>query len=144
LRAVIACSVVCSTAFSGAYSVWRASRYFHCSVYEVGFRWLAPMGRLLVLLIPLALAGWWASEYLAEPLARLALNALHPGPVAPANLNSVSSAVRLLLNGVLAGSAGCYLFLHYGLSFDVQRELLQRAPKRLNPVLRRVFVSSVQ
>jgi O-antigen/teichoic acid export membrane protein len=144
LTAVIACSIACSTAFSGAYSVWRASRYFDCSVYEVGFRWLAPMGRLLVFLIPLGVLGGWIAGRLAEPLGQLAFAVLHPGSASSAERAIAVAAARLVLNALVAGSGGCYLFLHYGLSHEVQRELLQRAPKRLNPVLRKVFVSSAQ
>jgi len=141
LPAVIACSVICSTLFSGAYGVWRVSRYFNLSIYEVGLAWLAPMGRVLVLFVPAALLGWWASGPVAEAIARLALETgLAPRFMAhhPEILASLS---RLVLNCLLAGSVGFYLFLHYGLSLGVQRELLQRAPKLLNPLLRRVFVS---
>jgi O-antigen/teichoic acid export membrane protein len=118
LPAVIGCSLVCSTLFSGAYGIWRVSRYFGCSVYEVGLAWLAPAGRVLGLFAPVAAATWWVSGQIDPPLARLAFNTL------------------------IAGSVGCFLFLRYGLSLGIQDELLRRAPKALTSILKRVFVSS--
>lgn len=120
LPAVIACSIVCSTLFSTAYCTWRVSRYFDLPLREVGLRWLAPMTRVLLLFGPVALAWWWGLEWVREP------------------------AVRLSLNALLGSSLGFYLFLRYGLSSAFQRELLQRAPRRVNPVLRRVFAVSAQ
>ena len=49
LPAIIACSIVCSTAFSGAYGVWRISRYFGFSFGEVALGWLRPMAGPCVL-----------------------------------------------------------------------------------------------
>ena len=118
LPAVIACSLVCSSLFSGAYGIWRVSRYFQCSVYEVGLAWLAPAGRVLCVFAPVAAATWWLSGRIEQPLARLTFNTL------------------------IAGSVGCFLFLRYGLSLGIQNELLRRAPKAVTSILRRVFVSS--
>jgi hypothetical protein len=75
------------------------------------------MTRVLVLFAPVAVATWWASQHLEHPVARLALNAF------------------------IGGWVGLFLFLRFGLSLDVQEELLLRAPQALNPVLRRVFGS---
>jgi O-antigen/teichoic acid export membrane protein len=117
LPAMILCSIVCSTVFSGAYGIWRISRYFSLTIREVALSWLAPMTRVLVLFAPVAVATWWASQHLEHPVARLALNAF------------------------IGGWVGLFLFLRFGLSLDVQEELLLRAPQALNPVLRRVFGS---
>ena len=114
---MILCSIVCSTVFSGAYGIWRISRYFSLTIREVALSWLAPMTRVLLLFAPVAVATWIATQRLEHPVARLALNAF------------------------IGGWVGLLLFSRYGLSLDVQEELLQRAPPALNPVLRRVFGS---
>jgi len=120
LPAIIICSFICSALFSGAYGVWRTSRYFELSLGEVGLRWMRPMGRMLLLLAPLALAVWWLFKGVEGPLIRLGLHVL------------------------ISGSIGFYLFLRYGLPGTFQKELLQRAPKRINPLLRLVFLGSAQ
>jgi O-antigen/teichoic acid export membrane protein len=118
LPGIIICSVLGSTCLSGAYCVWRISRYFALSVREVALRWLAPMARLLALFVPAALAGWWAFGHLSGPFPRL-----------------VSSMV-------LSCSVGFYFLLRYGLSPPVQREFLERAPKQFSPALKRVFIAT--
>ena len=120
LPGIIVCSVICSTVFSASYGVRRISRYFEWPVREVGLRWLIPAGRLLLLFVPAALAIWWLFQHLRPPILRLAVHAL------------------------LGGSIGFYLFLRFGLSHSFQRELLQRAPGRVNPLLRWVFVGAGQ
>jgi len=128
LPAVIGCSILCSTLFSCAYGVWRVSRYFNLSVSEVGLGWLAPMARVLALFVPVALIGWFVSDRLA-PL-------LLAGPLVKADPNLACNAVKLALNALLAALAGSYLLLRFGLSGDLQRELLERAPKWIRPGLK--------
>ena len=113
--AVIICSIVCSTFFSGAYGVWRISNYFGLSLREVGLRWLAPLGRVLLLFVPVALLSDWASKGVAQPLPHLVLNLL------------------------LSGSVGGYILLRYGLSRALQGELLERSPRPFVPLLKRIF-----
>jgi O-antigen/teichoic acid export membrane protein len=120
LRAIIISSIVCSTVFSGAYGVWRISHFFNLPIKEVALRWLAPMGRVLLFFTPIALAGWWAFGMVQDPVLRLVLNVL------------------------LSVLAGLYLFLRLGLPQGLQHELLHRAPKAFNPVLRWVFVGAGQ
>jgi hypothetical protein len=121
LPGIIACSAICSALFSGAYGVARIGRYFEAPIREVAIQWLAPMAKVLLLFAPVALATWWLSKGLTnDPLLRLALH--------------VSVSV----------SAGSYFFLRFGLSQSFQRELLQRAPTRVNPVLRWVFINTGQ
>ena len=115
LSAIIGCSVVCSTVFSGAYGTWRVSRYFGFALREVCFDWLAPLGRVLVLLVPLAAATWWGCRGITVPL------------------------VRLFVMALLSGPPGFCIFLRYGLPSGFQRELIQRAPRFLGPVLRRLL-----
>ena len=48
LPAIIGCSIVCSTVFSGAYGIWRISRFFEISFHEVALVWLRPMLKVLL------------------------------------------------------------------------------------------------
>ena len=115
LPAIIICSFICSTLFSGAYGVWRTSRYFDLTITEVGLVWMRPMIRMLAFLVPMALLVWWLFKSAESPLVRLALHLL------------------------ISASFGFYLFLRYGLPDTFQKELLQRAPRGINPLLRLVF-----
>jgi O-antigen/teichoic acid export membrane protein len=114
LAAIIACSIVCSTVFSGAYCTWRVSHYFKLSLREVAWDWLQPMTRMLSVYLPLAMLAWWALMPLPE-------------------------MVRLAANVIIAGSVGFGLFLRYGLSPAFQTEILARVPQRVHPLLRRLF-----
>jgi O-antigen/teichoic acid export membrane protein len=81
---------------------------------------LQPVEVSLRWLAPIAFGCWWLFRGLQPELVRLAIYALF-------------SAV-----------AGLYILLRYGLAPTFQRELLQRAPKKVNPILRRVFVGISQ
>ncbi len=121
LPGIIACSVICSMLFSGAYGVWRISAYFDLRIREVAIQWLGPMAKVLLLFAPVAAGAWWLSSNLtSDPLP------------------------RLLVHVFVSVSAGFYFFLRFGLSQSFQRELLQRAPTRVNPVLKWVFVGAGQ
>jgi O-antigen/teichoic acid export membrane protein len=117
LPAIIACSIVCSTCFSGAYGVRRISRYFNFSLREVGLDWLRPMGRMLLFYLPLAALAWWA-------------------------LLPLSALPRLGIHVLVSLVVGGFLFLRFGLPSDFQREILSRAPKIFGPILKRVLIAS--
>jgi O-antigen/teichoic acid export membrane protein len=178
LPAVIGCSIVCSTCMSGAWGLWRASRYFEVPLREIALGWLAPMAKVLVVFIPAAAILWWASDRLnwlpahgpgwAEGM-NLAAQASSPpassgaggvreetqgssvwdilGAIqdwAAADLIERSAERKhalfdLIFKGTLGGSLGAYLLLRYGLTAAFKRELLLRAPRGINPFLRRVF-----
>jgi O-antigen/teichoic acid export membrane protein len=178
LPAMILCSIVCSTCLSGAWGLWRVSRYFEVPIREIAFGWLAPMAKVLVLFIPAALIIWWASDRLnwlpahspgwtgAMNLAAQAAGAREPSGAADGLEGTHSSTVwdildaiqdwaaadrlertaerwhalfDLVFKGALGGAMGLYLFLRYGLTAAFKRELLLRAPRGMNPFLRRVF-----
>jgi O-antigen/teichoic acid export membrane protein len=117
LPAIIACSIVCSILFSGAYGVRRISRYFNFSLREVGLDWLRPMGRMLLLYLLLAALAWRA-------------------------LLPLSTLPRLGVNVLVSLVVGGFLFLRFGLPSDFQREILSRAPKTFGPILKRVLIAS--
>jgi O-antigen/teichoic acid export membrane protein len=120
LSALIICSVVCSVFFSGAYGVWRISHYFQTSIKEVALLWIAPMGRLLLWFVPVAMVSWWGTSPIAAPTLRLAVHVL------------------------MCSSIGFYLFLRFGLPGSFQTEILQRSPKRISPFLRVIFLRPAQ
>ncbi len=129
LPAVIGCSIVCTTCFSGAYGVWRVSHSFGLSVREVALRWLRPMAEVLIRFIPAALLIWWVGGR---------LNWL-PAQGVRGNEAAYHALFNLAFNAVLGGTLGLCLFLRYGLPEAIQQELLQRSPGRIRPVLRRLF-----
>ena len=115
LPAIIGCSIVCSLLFSGAYGVWRISRFFEFSRWEVAVGWLWPMTRILLFYLTMAVLVWW----LSGPLPGL---------------------FRLGIGSGLAGSAGLYFFLRHGLPVGFQEELLRRVPSGAGLLLKRVFI----
>jgi O-antigen/teichoic acid export membrane protein len=119
LLAIIICSIVCSTLFSGAYGIWRASKYFELPIMEVGLHWMAPMSRVLLLFVPVAAATWWLTGALR------------------------GNALRLACHAILSGLAGTYFLLRFGISPSLQEELLRRAPKGISAFLRRILPGKV-
>ncbi len=115
LAAIIGCSILCSTAFSGAYGIWRIGRFFEISYREIAIDWLRPMGAALLLYLPAAGLTWW----LLEP---------------------ASTMIQLAGHVALAGSLGVYLFLRFGIPGSFQNELLGRVPVKAAALLKRVFV----
>jgi O-antigen/teichoic acid export membrane protein len=144
LPAVILCSIVCSTCFSGAYGLWRASRYFGLPIREVALDWLVPMAKVLVLFIPAALILWWASDRL-NWLPTYSQGAPDSGHAADllerlARTRQTWHALfHLVFKGTLGGALGLFLFLRYGLPAAFKEELLRRSPRGINLFLRRVF-----
>jgi O-antigen/teichoic acid export membrane protein len=118
LPALIVCSILCSTLFSGAYGVWRASQYFQLSNTEIAFRWMGPMAKVLAWFVPVALVTWWLSQPVRQPMLRLAIHAL------------------------VAGIIGFYILLRFGLPRAFQKELLERAPNQITWLLKRVFLEA--
>ena len=98
--------------------MWRISQYFNLPILEVGGRWLAPMGKVIIFFAPLALVVWLLSK--------------------PVN----DFWVRFGAHASFCGLFGTYFFLRYGISNTFQLELVQRAPKGINPIRRRVFAGA--
>jgi O-antigen/teichoic acid export membrane protein len=115
LPAIIGCSILCSTVFSGAYGIGRIKYFFQISLTEVAFGWLRPMFKVLLYFLPAAALTWWL-------------------------LMPASGLVRLGVNVLLAVFVGGYVFLRFGIPAAFQAELLRRSPSRAVPVLKRVFL----
>ena len=114
LPAIIVCSIICSTVFSGAYGVWRVSRFFDLSLREVAWSWLDSMNTMLLFYLPVAALAWWLSS-------------------------SLPPIIQLGINAVLAGPAGLYFFLRFGIPASFQNEILRRVPVETLPLLKHVF-----
>ncbi len=78
----------------------------------------APDGQVLIFFAPLALVVWLLSK--------------------PVN----DFWVRLGVQAAFCGLFGTYFFLRYVILNTFQLELIQRAPKGKNPILRRVFTGA--
>jgi hypothetical protein len=115
LPGIILCSLICSILFNGAYGVWRISDYFGLSIWDAGVRWLASMGQVLLIFGPLSIAAWCLFRTVENAYLRLAISAAYCGLV------------------------GVYILLRLGVSRALQKELVQRAPKLITPLLRRVL-----
>lgn len=111
LPGIIACSILCTVSITGAYSVWRSSRYFSVPVAEPAWEWLKPLGRTLLRLVPLAIGIWWLTEPLADWL-------------------------QVVVRGVVLTPLGSILVLRYGVARELQREFVHRLPKAFTPWLR--------
>jgi hypothetical protein len=107
-------SIASSAALSGLYGIWRTKNYFGLTARDVIFGWLAPTGRLVMLLVPWAGLVWLA---------------LHRTP----NLWQLGGY------SILIGVIGLYAMLRLGLSRSVQNEIAQRAPKSVSPILKRIL-----
>jgi O-antigen/teichoic acid export membrane protein len=119
LPSVIGNSLICSVVFSGAYGVWRMSNYLEFPIKEVAVDWMKPMARVLTWYLPIALLTWFAGMWL-------------------------EGTVRLAVNVAVCGCLGLLLFLRYGLSNAFQRELIHRAPEKMNPILKRVLTGAAK
>jgi len=114
LSAIIATSIACSAAFSGAYSAWRISRYFGCPFGEVVFRWMRHAGIVLLGFGPPALLCWWTTR---------GLNALP----------------RLVIAVALTATWGIFVLLRFGVPVDLQTEFQKRAPAKVSGLLAKIF-----
>jgi hypothetical protein len=103
-------SMACTLVFSLPYVIRRTSSYLGVPATEVGFKWCLPGLRVLVWFGPFALATWWFSA----PLA---------------------AWPRFIVCGTVCLGIGGLLFLRIGLDTGVKRELRQRMPGRLQPLV---------
>jgi hypothetical protein len=142
LPAVIICGILCSVLFSGAYGVWRISLYLDFPIPEMVLDWLAPMARVLSMLIPAALVLWLAIPHVAQAIIPFISALVARLPHQWGMSGRVLAALSFTLDSLLSGALGLWLFLRFGLPRSVQRELLERSPKNLNPILKRVFAPS--
>ncbi|HWY30622.1 MAG TPA: MATE family efflux transporter, partial [Candidatus Acidoferrum sp.] len=71
---LIICSIVCTSALSFTYGIFRISRYFNTPVLEVAFGWLRPMLKVILFYLPAACLCWWLTTPASAP-ARLAVYA---------------------------------------------------------------------
>lgn len=112
MTAIIAASVVCTTLVSGLYGFFHTARYCQFPLREVVFGWQRPMVKLVLLLVPVALAVWWVSRAWS-PIARFPVNA------------------------VLVGVTGAVLLLRYAVPPTMQIDILRSLPTRARVLFHR-------
>jgi len=105
LPAMIGVSLVCSLCFSGAYGVRRINQYFQFPFFSLERRWLVPLGQMLLVLVPAALALGWLTS-------------------------SLTALSRLLLNAAALGPLAAWLLYRFGIPSNLWAELLQRLRTR--------------
>ncbi|MEP6662805.1 MAG: oligosaccharide flippase family protein [Verrucomicrobiota bacterium] len=66
ITGMLVCSVVCSLAFTWANGTYRIARLVKESQKESSFKWLLPLGRLLLVLVPSWLAVAWLVQGVPE------------------------------------------------------------------------------
>ncbi len=111
---MIGISIFSGFALSGSYGVYRVMRYFSLPLRDVVIGWLAPMGRVLVWIVPAALLLYFGLRW-ASPVVRFAL----------------TLGVLSLWSAWVVG--------HCGLPETVRREILERAPRYARPIMQRLF-----
>ncbi len=114
ITTMIACSLVCSFCFRGAYTVWRIRRHFEFRKLEWERRWFVPLARILACAIPAGLIVYWATV-------------------------SLGSVYRFLICLVVAGGAGAFSFYRWGIPVNLRTELILRAPPLLGSWLKRIL-----
>lgn len=118
---IIATSIFCTLIFSFSYGIWRSSRYFARSVWEVAVRWSAPGFKLAAVFGAVSAIVWFGTR-------------------------GLSSVPRLIAGGFTALILGGFLFVRLGIPRILQEEVLSRLPlgasRLLNFVVRRERAAS--
>jgi O-antigen/teichoic acid export membrane protein len=104
LSGIIACSVLSLALFSCQFGLRRSAKYFQTPFTELTVDWIRPSLKLAIVLIPAALALWFATS-------------------------GLPALWRLVIHGVIAGFAGGFLFLRIGLPPEVVWEAGARLPR---------------
>jgi O-antigen/teichoic acid export membrane protein len=115
LPAIIACSIVCSILFSGAYCTWRVKKMFGMQVRELVIDWLRPAFQVVCVFAPLVFGVGYLGKFIPSELIRLAV------------FLSASAIV------------GVILFFRFGIPKTFAHEILRRAPRMMIPALNQIM-----
>jgi hypothetical protein len=107
---IIATSIICTTAFSLSYGIWRSSRYFARGLSVVAGHWTAPGIKVAAAFGAIAAVMWNTSMWL---------------PLVP----------RLVINAFTAAILGSFLFLRLGIPPEMHQELAARLPRGASRLL---------
>ena len=107
LVAIVAVSILCSLCFSYLRGVRHTVAFLGFSIREITVDWLAPMGRIILLLAPVALLVAW----MLQPL---------------------STFPRLLAAGLPTAIYASFLLLRYGIPNSLKGDVIKHAPKSLS------------
>ena len=114
ITAIIVCSIVCSIIFSGSYGVFRVSRYFTTTIYEVAVKWLNPMLKMMLWYAPSAVLLWWI-------------------------LAGYSASERFVIQIVNALIVGGPLLLYFCISINLKEEICYRVPYKIRPLVSKML-----
>jgi O-antigen/teichoic acid export membrane protein len=114
LPAIIACSIVCSILFSGAYCTWRVRKFFGMQARELVVDWLRPAFQVGCVFAPLVFGAGFLGEFIPSEWIRMTV------------FISASTII------------GVILFFRLGISKTFGAEILRRAPRRLIPALTQI------
>lgn len=115
-KAILITSILCTMCLTGVYGMWRVIRYFDLSFGKLLIGWFLPMYRLVLLLVPMALAVWFLSDHLPD-------------------------VWRLSLDFVLVGIPGILIFTRFGVPEQIKVEMMNRASSRFRVPLSYLFGS---
>jgi len=116
---IIACSLLCLVLFSCQFSLRRSARYFQINFSVLVIDWLRPSLKLAAMLVPMALAMWFATSGLPA-IWRLAIHAM----------------AAVLFGGLL--------FLHFGLSSEILLDMQARLPQPAARVFKMLGFASLR
>ena len=111
LAAIIGCSIICSTLFSGAYCTWRVKKFFAQPMLEVAIGWFRPAFQVVCIFAPLAFITFFWGKLIPSDLLRM----------------TVFVSVSVVAGGIV--------FFRWGIPKAFAGEILRRAPRRLIPAL---------
>lgn len=114
LPAIILSSVICGMILSGSYGIFRVSRYFGTSVWEVAFKWLEPAAKMMIWYLPVSALNWFL-------------------------LSSSSEMTRLTGQVIVDIIVGLPLFLYIGLPDSLKEEFRSRVPSTIRSLIPRPF-----
>lgn len=111
ISGIIVTSIVCTTAFSLSYGIWRSSHYFARGLWVVAVNWPAPGITVAAAFGAIAAVVWNTTIWL---------------PLTP----------RLVTNGLIAIILGGFLFLRLGIPAEMRQEFATRSPRPVSRLLK--------
>jgi O-antigen/teichoic acid export membrane protein len=105
IAGMIGCSIFCTLIFSYQYGIRRSCHFFKCTFKETAWDWVQPALSLALVYGALVLITWLGTT-------------------------AVPPVWRLILHGLVAGTAGTLLLLRLGLPPEILLEVQSRMPRK--------------
>jgi O-antigen/teichoic acid export membrane protein len=107
LSAIVVVSILCSLGFSYLRGLRHTISFLGLSMREITLDWLAPMGRIILFLVPVALLAGWA-------------------------FRPLTTFPRLLAAGLPTGVYASFLLLRFGIPNNLKGDVVKHAPRMLS------------